>query len=188
MKTRIRHFRRLRRLTQAELARRVGTTAATVSRLETSDMTVSTDWLEKFAAAHGIGTADLLESPRPGRIPCIGRIGRNGLFERGVAEGDDTLTLDAPARDPVALRIDADVGTYRTGDVVIADRLPAEQAARALGRDCIVEVDGEASGFGRFISSADGNYLLVPPDPGAQARTLPAPDWIAPVIMLIRYL
>jgi transcriptional regulator with XRE-family HTH domain len=188
MRTRIRHFRRLRRLTQAELARRVGTTAATVSRLETSDMTVSTDWLEKFAAALGVAATDLLGNPRSAQIPCVGQIGRNGLFDRELAEGDETLTFDTPARNPIALRFRANVGTYCAGDVVIADRLAPEDAARALGRDCIVEVDGVASGFGRFISSVDGNYLLVPPDPGAQARPLPAPDWIAPVVMLIRYL
>lgn len=43
MRTRIRHFRKARGLTQTELAEALGTTAATVSRLETADMTVSTD-------------------------------------------------------------------------------------------------------------------------------------------------
>ena len=47
MKTRIRHFRKLKGLTQSGLALRLSTTAATVSRLATADMTVSTDWLER---------------------------------------------------------------------------------------------------------------------------------------------
>lgn len=188
MKTRIRYFRRLRRLTQAELARRAGTTAATISRLETSDMTVSTDWLEKLAAALDVRVTELVGKPQTPHIPWVGQIGRDGLFDTALAAGDEMLTLEAPARDPVALRIHVNMGPYCAGDVLIADRLPPEHAARALGRDCIVEVDGESSGFGRFVSSADGNFLLVPPDPGAQARALPTPDWIAPVVMLIRHL
>jgi DNA-binding Xre family transcriptional regulator len=174
-------------MTQSDLARHVGTTAATVSRLETSDMTVSMDWLAKFADALGVQIGDLISAPpRTASIPCIGQIGRDGQFENFVPAGDETLTLEAPARNPVAMRIRTDVGLYCAGDVVIADRLPPEHAARALGRDCIVEVDGEENGFGRFISSVDGTYFLVPPQSGAQARTLPRHGWVAPVVMLIR--
>ncbi|KAB7741633.1 helix-turn-helix domain-containing protein [Parvibaculum sedimenti] len=187
--TRIRHFRRLRGMTQSELAHRIGTTAATVSRLETSDMTVSMDWLAKFADALDVQVADLISTPpRAASIPCIGQIGRDGHFESVLPAGDETLTLESPARNPVALRIRANIGLYCAGDVVIADRLSPEHAARALGRDCIVEVDGEESGFGRFISSVDGDYFLVPPQSGAQARSLPRSGWVAPVVMLIRYL
>ncbi len=175
-------------MTQTDLARRVGTTAATISRLETADMTVSMDWLQKFAGAFRVQISDLIDEPKTNRVPCVGAIGRGGTFDPTHASREDSLTLEAPALDPIALRIKENLGGYCAGDMLIADRLPPEQAARALGRDCIVEVDGEASGFGRFISSADGNYLLVPPEPGAQARRLPAPDWVAPVVMLIRYL
>ncbi len=187
--TRIRYFRRLRGMTQSELARRVGTTGATVSRLETSDMTVSMDWLAKFAEALEVQVTDLISAPpRAASIPCIGQIGRDGHFESVLPAGDELLTLEAPARNPVALRIRANIGLYCAGDVVIADRLPPEHAARALGRDCIVEVDGKESDFGRFISSADGAYFLVPPQSGAQARSLPRRGWVAPVVMLIRQL
>ena len=51
MKTRIREFRKERRWTLQDLARQVGTTAQTVQRLETANMTVSTDWLERFGEA-----------------------------------------------------------------------------------------------------------------------------------------
>lgn len=188
MRTRLRYYRRLRRLTQSDLAALVGTTAATVSRLETADMNVSMTWLQRFADAFNVQISDLIDEPKAdGRVPCIGQIGRSGTLS-AIAADETTVTLEAPARDPIALRIGENIGAYCAGDVVIADRMAPEHASRALGRDCFVEVDGEASGFGRFVSSDDGRYLLVPPEPGAQARSLPTPDWIAPVVMLIRYL
>jgi transcriptional regulator with XRE-family HTH domain len=188
VRTRIRHYRKMRRMTQTDLARQVGTTAATISRLETADMTVSMDWLQKFAGVFHVRIADLIDEPKKNRVPCVGQLGRKGAFDPALAAGEESVTLEAPAHDPIALRVRENLGNYCAGDVLIADRLPAEYADRALGRDCIVEVDGEAGGFGRFISSADGHYLLVPPEPGAQARPLPTPGWIAPVVMLIRYL
>jgi transcriptional regulator with XRE-family HTH domain len=189
VRTRIRHYRRLRRLTQADLAERIGTTAATISRLETADMKVSMNWLQRFADIFNIPIADLIEEPKlRNSVPCVGEISRSGALSSIQSSDEKAVTIEAPARDPIALRIRENVGTYCAGDVVIADRMSPEHASRALGRDCLIEVDGEASGFGRFISSADGRYLLVPPEPGAQARPLPTPDWIAPVVMLIRYL
>jgi transcriptional regulator with XRE-family HTH domain len=188
VRTRIRHYRKLRGMTQTELASRVGTTAATVSRLETADMTVSMDWLQKFAEVFRVRVSDLIEDPRPGRVPCIGEIGRGGTLLALAAGYVDSLAVETPARDPVAIRMKESVGGYFAGDLLIADRLPPEKAAEALGRDCFVEADGEASGFGRFISSVDGQFMLVPHEAGEQPRVLPAPDWIAPVVMLIRYL
>lgn len=175
-------------MTQTDLARRIGTTAATISRLETADMKVSMDWLQKFAGVFRVRVSDLIEEARTNLVPYVGAAGRGGRLTAANGAEDENLALEAPARDPVALRIRENLGGYCAGDVLIADRLPAEHASRALGRDCIVEIDGEAAGFGRLISSADGDYLLVPPEPGAQARRLPSPDWVAPVVMLIRYL
>jgi transcriptional regulator with XRE-family HTH domain len=188
LRTRIRHYRKLRRLTQADLAELIGTTAATVSRLETADMTVSMDWLQKFADVFNIQIADLIDEPKSNHAPCVGQIGRDGALEMLGFQEAEAVTFEPPARNPIALRIRENVGAYCAGDIIIADRLAPEDVSRALGRDCVVEVSGEGSGFGRFVSSVDGRFLLVPPEPGAQARPLPTPEWIAPVVMLIRYL
>ena len=144
MKTRIRYHRKLRRLTQSDVAKLIGTTAATVSRLETADMNVSMAWLQRFADAFGVPVSDLVESsPAQKSIPCIGEIGRSGaLF--GAEQGDDEdIKLESLSRDPVAIRIRENFGQYCVGDVVIADRMPAEHVIHAVGRDCIVEIDGE---------------------------------------------
>jgi transcriptional regulator with XRE-family HTH domain len=177
-------------MTQVDVAHLIGTTAATVSRLETSEMRVSVEWLKRFAHVFGVASADLIDdaSATRTRIPYVGEIGRDGALKLVVPADENAVTIEAATRDPIALRIRENVGTYCAGDLIIADRLASEHTSRALGRDCVVGVEGAANGFGRFVSSVDGRYLLVPPSPGAQARPLPTPDWVAPVIMLIRYL
>jgi transcriptional regulator with XRE-family HTH domain len=62
-RTRIRELRKARGFTQKELGLLVGTTPQTIQRLETAEMTVSLEWLEKIGAALGVQTHELL--PRP---------------------------------------------------------------------------------------------------------------------------
>jgi len=188
VKTRIRYHRKLRRLTQSDVAKLIGTTAATVSRLETSDMNVSMTWLQRFADAFKIPVSELIEeSSTPGAIPYLGEIGRSGALLETDKSEDDDIRLESFSRNPVAIRICENFGQYCEGDVVIADRMSADQITQAIGRDCIVEIEGEESGFGRLISSDNGTYLLVPPEPGAKVRSFPLLSWVAPVVMLIRY-
>lgn len=189
MKTRIRYHRKLRRLTQSDLARLVGTTAATISRLETADMNVSMNWLQRFADVFHVPVTDLIEEiPTHGRIPCIGQIGRTGALTENPKGEDGDVALEAHARNPIAIRIRENFGPYCVGDIIIADRMSSDDVPHALGRDCFVDIEGEEAGFGRFVSSGNGAYLLVPPEPGAAARNLAIPNWVAPIVMLIRYL
>lgn len=189
MKTRIRYHRKLRHWTQANLARQVGTTAATISRLETADMNVSMDWLEKFADVFGVPVTALLDETRAATtVPCVGFIDGAGALSAGDNDDREDVTLETMARNPVALRMRETFGPYQTGDIVIADRISADDLPHALGRDCLVGIKGSASGFGRFVSSGHGTYLLISLTPGTDARQLPLPEWVAPVIMLIRHL
>ncbi len=189
MKTRIRYHRKLRRLTQSDLARLVGTTAATVSRLETADMNVSMNWLQRFADIFHMPVSDLIEEAHaPRRIPCIGEIGRTGTLSESREGSEDDVTIEAHARNPIAIRVRENFGPYCVGDIIIVDRMSSDDVPHALGRDCFVNIEGEEGGFGRFVSSGNGAYLLVPPEPGAEARSLAIPNWVAPVVMLIRYL
>jgi transcriptional regulator with XRE-family HTH domain len=189
VKTRIRHHRRLRRLTQLDLARLVGTTAATISRLETADMNVSMNWLQRFASVFNVPVSDLVAEPRSAQhIRCVGAVDRAGALLSDDGGDDDDVSLDALARHPIAIRIRENVGSYRAGDIVIADKLASDDVQEALGRDCLVAIDDETGRFGRFVASGPDAYLLVPPEPGAEVRNLTLPGWVAPVVMLIRYL
>ncbi|MEC9368557.1 MAG: helix-turn-helix transcriptional regulator, partial [Pseudomonadota bacterium] len=65
-------------MTLKNLAARVGTTAQTIQRLETANMTVSTDWLERLATALGVRPLDLVEDDSKQAIPLLGELDREG--------------------------------------------------------------------------------------------------------------
>lgn len=188
MKTRIRQYRKQKGLTQGELAQRIGTTAATVSRLETSDMTVSVDWLARFAEIFHIPVSELIDEPAAGRLELIGLLRRGGRLSALPAELQGGLNPEIQARDPVALQVGDNVGPYQTGDILIGDRLLRSDLFMAHHRDCIVLPAGaKACVCGRLVPREEGGYLLVPAESGAPAMILEAIEWIAPIITMIRH-
>jgi transcriptional regulator with XRE-family HTH domain len=184
VKTRLRHFRTRRGLTQGDLARRLGTTAATISRLETADMTVSTDWLEKFASALDVAVSDLIATPDEGAVLLAGLLAPDG----GVsppAPGETSLTLDVAVREPVALRIAGTFGPYLSGDLLVGSKHAAGEAAQFAGRDCILSAGGTVR-FGKLVSIGKEDSLVLVPIAGAEAVRLDGIDWLAPVALMIR--
>lgn len=186
MRTRIRHFRKQRGLTQTELALRLGTTAATVSRLETADMTVSTGWLERIAGELAVGVTDLLDAPAESRHAVTGEVRRGGnvvALPEAVSLPPSSLSL---AHEPMGFRIGETLGAYADGDMLVADRMTVTEAAGALGRDCFA---GSAEGdlaFGRLALIDAQRCLLMPPESGACPREVLSPVWVAPVVTLLR--
>jgi len=188
LKTRIRQYRKQKGLTQGELAQKIGTTAATVSRLETSDMTVSVDWLARFAEIFHVPVSELIAEPVSGRLELMGLLRRGGRLSALPPELQGGLNPDIQARDPVALQVGDNVGPYQTGDILIGDRLLRADQYMGHHRDCIVLPAGsKTSVFGRLVPREEGGYLLVPAEPGAPALIIEAYEWIAPIITLIRH-
>ena len=188
MRTRIRHFRKQRGLTQTELAASLGTTAATVSRLETADMTVSTGWLERLAEVLEVDVATLIGGGERTSLVCMAELGRGGVVTP-LAEGIPlSPAFASSAREPLAFRVASGMGSYAAGDMLIVDRVPVEEAASLLGRDGVVaDMDGVCV-FGRLVSADAERCLVVPPEAGAAAREIIEADWIAPVVCLVRML
>lgn len=172
-------------MTQPELAARLGTTAATVSRLETQEMTLSAGWLERIAAALSVGVAELLDGAPQEGAACLGEVRRGGAVL--LAEGLPAVAFAARARTPLAFLVAEEMGPYSAGDLLIADRLPAAEAASALGRDCFAGGAGGTLGFGRLVSAAAAQCLLMPPEKGAPARAIAGLQWIAPVVTMVRH-
>jgi len=80
---RIREFRRLRKLSQAELAERMDTATNTVSRWETYVYTPSISDIEKLASVLGVESIDFF----PERSPA-GKVGELLIAVRGLDETD----------------------------------------------------------------------------------------------------
>jgi len=186
--TRIRELRRLRGLTLKELADLSGTTPQTIQRLETANMTVSTDWLERIAAALDVRPIELLADYAADRlVPVIGTVGRGGHVTRAEDAGE-RLVVDVPARAPVAARISRDCGPYPAGTHLIGERLSGANLANALGRDCLVEpTDGRALLRRVVAGNAPETFTLVPLEQGEDVIYDARLAWAAPIIMSIRY-
>lgn len=184
MKTRLRHFRTRRGLTQGDLARRLDTTAATISRLETADMTVSTDWLEKFASALDVAVSDLIATPEEGAAMLAGSLAPNGTVTP-PPPGEVSIALDVALRQPVALRIASALGPYQSGDLLIGSKHAEAEARQFTGRECILSAAGTVR-FGKLLSIGDEEALLLVSLAGAKAERLEQIDWLAPVALMIR--
>jgi transcriptional regulator with XRE-family HTH domain len=187
MQTRIREFRKLRGMTLKELADKISTTPQTVQRLETANMTVSTDWLEKIARALLVEPADLLGTRSSREIQLLGRIGDQGRVNRVQQEQNSIIHLDVPADNPVAARLDTSVGYFEAGTVLIANRFRSEDLDNAHGVDCLVAVADGPILLRRMIRGRDHGWTLVPHDNGSEVQYDQTVEWAARIIMSIKY-
>lgn len=198
MRNRIRVMRQRQGMTLKELADAMATTPQSISRLETGNMTLSTDWLQRFAQALKVHPVELLEGPVSRDIPVIGTIGQNGI----IGQADHaSLTLDLPGGDLIGVKVGISTGIYRHGDFLVADRLPPERIDEANGRDCVV---ADATGtmmlarVVRFAAArevgergADVHQMLAMSIEGGShvgpAMTRHSLSWAAPVLMRVSF-
>jgi len=188
VETRIRDLRRRRGLTLKELASRIGTTPQTVQRLETANMTVSTDWLDRISAALGVRPVDLLEDPEDDVMPMLGNVARQGRIVPDHG-GEQSFELDLPASSAVAVTMSVPIGPYAAGSVLIGDRQYGSNMANAIGRDCLVGIEDGTHLLRRLVSGFDPeSYTLVPLVQGEDVIYDARLAWAAPIVMVVTYL
>jgi transcriptional regulator with XRE-family HTH domain len=187
MQTRIREFRKLRGMTLKELAEKIGTTPQTVQRLETANMTVSTDWLEKIARALLVEPADLIGTRSNREIQLIGRIGEKGRISRTENEQAPFIHLDVPADNPIAARLDTTIGHFEAGTILIANRFRDEDIENAHGVDCLVAVADGPMLLRRVIRGRNKGWTLVPHENGGEIQYDQTLAWAARILMAIKY-
>jgi transcriptional regulator with XRE-family HTH domain len=187
MRTRIRELRKLRGLTLKELADKIATTPQTVQRLETANMTVSTAWLERIAGALNVEPAELISTANTRDLPFLGRVGASGSIYRLTGLENQAFTLDVPADNPVAVRLDIDCGRYQAGATLIASKLRETEYLNANGADCLVGLTNGSVLLRRVLVLAGGGVVLAPLDPGSGPDQGLEIAWIARIVMSVRY-
>jgi transcriptional regulator with XRE-family HTH domain len=189
MTTHIRQIRKLRGLTLQELADKVGTTPQTIQRLETNNMTISLDWLERIGQALGLNPAMLLHSYEAPKVPLVGELGGDGSVKRIEDQKQPrTIQLSVPIEDPIALSLKDRFGPYETGTILIATRLTAPKSKSADGRDCLIELQDGRLSFRRIVYAKGGASAYVPYENASSVERNLDIAWIAPVIMAVRYM
>lgn len=187
MQTRIRHYRKLRGLTLQQLADMVSTTPQTISRLETGNMTVSIDWLERFAGVFDIQVADLIAGGTGREIDLLGTLAGDGAVLTPAEADMPDFTVEIRADRPVAVWLSTHVGRYEAGDLLIGNRLEGADLAGAHGQDCLVPGDNNAFYLRRLAREDNGLFTLMPLDPGGDVRFGASLDWAARIVMRVSY-
>jgi len=183
LRTRLRELRKSHGWTLADVAERLGTTPQTISRLETNVMTVSTDWLQKFANLFGVSAAELISEAGTAAIDVIGTAARDG---RIGGAGAGQLPLPLSLDDAVAVRAAENIGPYRAGTYLIATKLAGRNIAAAKGHPCICETAQGARWLARLIEGVDGTFTLVPLDDGEVQYDVKM-NWAARVRLDVRF-
>lgn len=176
-------------LTQTDLANRLGTTAATISRLETEGIKISVDWLAPLAEIFQVQLTDLIDEPSPERIEMLGHLSADGSVELPSKNEKSGFLLRVPASLPIAVHVVADVGPYRAGELLIADRLADDAANQAFDRDCLVGLRGGKIFLRRLIKGPKNGarFGLVPLAKGEETKFVSQVSWCAPIVMAVRY-
>jgi len=183
LRTRLRELRKANGWTLAQVADRLGTTPQTISRLETNVMTVSTDWLQKFATLFGVSAADLIAERDSGTINVIGSVGANGRISHKT---ESPLPFSLTLGDAVAVRASENIGPYREGSYLIATKLEGRNIASAMGHACICETEQGTLWLAQLIEGLNGKFTLVPLEGGDVQYDI-ALRWVARVRLDVRF-
>ena len=183
----IRGLRRAKGLTLEEVAARCvpPTTAQTIGRLETGTRTLSLGWLNRIAAALDVEPRELVRMNEEEAIAIAAVIDHDGAQ---APTREEILPVLRPDAGMVAVRIDAALGDYRSGDILWCRRLARDALSSVLNRDILVPRSAGRFAFGRLLAIDGDRMQIIPPTPGARQQVVAVPDWVAVTVRLIRSL
>ena len=180
-------------MTLQQLAQKVGTTAQTIQRLETDNMTVSLDWLQRIGVAFGVPAAALIVSETTASVQVLGHVDATGEVTPAGPDGPATLSLVIAAPSPVAVRVTAPMASFEGGTLLIGNKIDFDPDILAEARDCLVALKSGRMVFRRVTTGAGGTSLTLPHTGGlsdAPPDDIHDPaniEWIAPILMAVRY-
>ena len=187
LNNRIRHVRKSKGLTQAQLAHLVGSTAATISRLETTDMTLSTKWIERLGVALDIVPGDLLITPTHViHIPTLGQFDGAGILQNQSAPAHQPTSVKLLFENTLGANLSEDIGPYRADDFVIARLVPYEQLSLFLGKDCFFRDPTGVTLLKKLIAVDDKKLTLEDLVTQVSLFHFDQFDWVAVLVFNIR--
>jgi transcriptional regulator with XRE-family HTH domain len=195
MSTRIREFRKLHGMTLQTLAQKVGTTAQTIQRLETGNMTVSLDWLTRIADVFKVPAAALLVSDTTASVPILGDLNAAGeVMPPASSDPAAMLSLVIAAPHPVAVHVGETVQSrsteraYTAGSWLIGGKVDLDPELAMVPKDCLVaSINGRISLQRAAIDKGKVVFTPATDKIGRIAELATEVAWIAPVLMAVRY-
>lgn len=158
LRTKLREYRKARGWTLAYVASALGTTPQTVSRLETNVMTVSTDWLQRFADLFEVDVASFFDSPSQTGARFLGAVGPGGVIQP-AEEPDVPLPL---VDGSVFVAVMEAYGSYQKDQYILAEQMT--DPSHGLDKVCLAQVKGGQAILARLIKGSGSLFTLVPQD------------------------
>ena len=189
----IAQLRKARRMTQEHLASEIGTTQASISRLEKGTQNATYDTFVAVAQALGVSVSDLFEKDRK-RVAVAGRVGAGAEITPfdDFAKGDGLykvfLPMDLSGDSVVAVEVygDSMSPVYEDGDVLFYSRKTDGVDEGAIGRKSIVcGADGRMWVKVLKRGTAPGLFHLISANTLAENQHDVRVSWAAPVRLAI---
>lgn len=145
IKTRVREFRKLKKMTIEKLSELSGVSISQISRIETDKRGWSMESLPKIAKALGVNVAELIDASKAwDDVPIFGAVSIDGAV-RAFPNGQHASTARIPAA-YVAFIVLTILGLnqyprYNEGDILACSAEPVS-VDTCLNRECMVTLDG----------------------------------------------
>ncbi|MEM8988606.1 MAG: helix-turn-helix transcriptional regulator [Pseudomonadota bacterium] len=188
MHNEIRRLRRAKGWTIKDLAARVGTSEATISRLETHQIAMSVDWLNRFADAFGVKPADLMrESAAADSVDFFGVLSGDGVL---AERAPPPFFFEIKAKDRFAIALDDPAPPFQEGDILVCRRLNLNDMGAAGRTTPYALADlgarrGVAAGRLLHIEAGEDAWIFAPTRTDLDATPASACLWIAAVEMRV---
>ena len=188
-------MRRRQQLTLRELATKLGTTPQTVQRLETGRMTVSVEWLHRFADIFEVEPAHLISSSESAEPAFLGHVDASGIVQLQRKKNKlPPLLPPIVLNDPVVAKTSAAIGMYAAHTYIIADRQPLTSATTAENKvnslACIKRDKHNSANqlvkLGHVVRTRNDKRLFVSFGEQADCHWLSECEWLAPIQLSIR--
>lgn len=194
MMFRLKELRRVAKLTQEDMAERMGISVSLYNGLETGKRRMNADYIQSAADIFAIPPSELIED-EPVPVAVAGRVGAGASVPLVDAyeKGDGLFHVNAPpqlrrlARSVVAVEVEGDsmMPMYQPGEVLFYSRATHEGVLDDdIGRVCVVE-DADGNAWVKLVKIGDqpGLFHLLSLNPTSESKHNQRITWAAKVIM-----